>query len=84
MADRDSRVFPVVLRILYLLLAAAVTWVLVVGVNYYTTPLAERPHHPDFRTLRPAGTVGASWACTSNTRMAAGCTPRSRSRGWSR
>jgi hypothetical protein len=28
------------------------------GFSFYTTPYVERPHHPDYRALRPAGTRG--------------------------
>ncbi len=58
MAAGSTRGFRIVLRFSYLLLAAAITWLLVVGIDYYSLPLDLRPHHPDFRSLRPAGTVG--------------------------
>jgi hypothetical protein len=58
MAVAHARAFRIVLRICYLLLAAAITWLLVAGIDYYSQPLDQRPHHPDFRSLRPAGTVG--------------------------
>ena len=58
MAVAQVRAFRIVLRISYLLLAAAITWLLVAGIDYYSLPLDQRPHHPDFRSLRPAGTVG--------------------------
>lgn len=31
---------------------------LVDGYSYYTTPFSERPHHADYRELRPAGSRG--------------------------
>jgi hypothetical protein len=38
--------------------AVVVAWVVWTGSDFYSTPLAERPHHEDFRSLRPAGRVG--------------------------
>lgn len=58
MAVAHARAFRIVLRISYLLLATSLTWLFVAGIDYYSLPLDQRPHHPDFRSLRPAGTVG--------------------------
>lgn len=58
MADRRNRVHSVILVILSLAAAGLVAWVLWTGSDYYTTSLAERPHHEDFRAMRPAGRVG--------------------------
>jgi len=58
MADGRGRVHSVILVILSLAAAGLVAWVLWTGSDYYTTSLAERPHHEDFRAMRPAGRVG--------------------------
>ena len=58
MADGHNRVHSVVLVILSLATAGLIAWVLWTGSDYYTTPLVERPHHEDFRAMRPAGRVG--------------------------
>ena len=41
-----------------LAVALLVAWVVWTGSDYYATALAERPHHDDFRAMRPAGRVG--------------------------
>jgi len=46
------------LTILSLATAALVGWVLWTGAGFFSTPLAERPHHEDFRDFRPAGRIG--------------------------
>jgi hypothetical protein len=47
-----------VLVLLGTCVAVLVAWTLTGGWDFYRTALAERPHHPDFRTFRPAGRVG--------------------------
>lgn len=44
--------------IIYLVALLVIAWLVADGFSYYTTPFAERPHHPDYRSLRPAGTRG--------------------------
>ena len=58
MAKRDDVVHGTILWILGLATAVLVVWVVWEGRDYYLTPLAERPHHEDFRDFRPAGRVG--------------------------
>lgn len=58
MENGSRKVHSAVLVILGLAAAALVGWVLWNGTGYYTTALEERPHHGDFRSLRPAGQVG--------------------------
>jgi hypothetical protein len=43
---------------LYLVSLALIAWLMIGGFSYYTTPYSERPHHPDYRELRPAGHRG--------------------------
>jgi len=47
-----------IIGILTLATVLLVGWTLLGGWDYYGTSLAERPHHPDFREFRPAGSVG--------------------------
>lgn len=46
------------LTLFYLLALAVVAWLIYDGYSYYSTPYTDRPHHEDYRTLRPAGTRG--------------------------
>jgi len=58
MADRNNSIHSVILVTMSLAVAGLIAWVLWTGSDYYTTPLKERPHHEDFRAMRPAGRVG--------------------------
>jgi hypothetical protein len=58
LAKHEDRIHGVILGVLTLVVAAAVAWVLWQGLDFYRTPLDERPHHEDFRALRPAGRIG--------------------------
>ncbi|MEW6410932.1 MAG: hypothetical protein AB1483_00505 [Candidatus Zixiibacteriota bacterium] len=39
------------------------------GWSYYTTPYTDRPHHPDYRSLRPAGSTGVVLGIVGATMM---------------
>ncbi len=43
---------------IYLISICLLTWLFVDGASYYLTPYNERPFHPDYRELRPAGSRG--------------------------
>lgn len=43
---------------IYLISFGVLIWFFVDGASYYLTPYIERPHHPDYRELRPAGSRG--------------------------
>lgn len=47
--------FKIFLRIFYLISFVVYFYYLVEGYGYYKTPYQERPHHEDYRNLRPAG-----------------------------
>ncbi|HEX7151596.1 MAG TPA: hypothetical protein VF618_08930 [Thermoanaerobaculia bacterium] len=51
----------VVLALLYAVAFAALAHYLTEGWDYYRTPLIERPHHPQFWSLKPAGTLGRAF-----------------------
>jgi hypothetical protein len=55
---RRVTTFDVVLRLLYVISTAVVLWLVVDGLAYYRTPLADRPHQDAYRLLRPAGMRG--------------------------
>lgn len=46
------------LWVIYTVSLALLAWFLIEGYSYYSTPYIERPHHEDYRSLRPAGTTG--------------------------
>ncbi|HEY0143966.1 MAG TPA: hypothetical protein VGF48_23975 [Thermoanaerobaculia bacterium] len=50
-----------VLAILYLVAFAALAHYLTEGWSYYRTPLIERPHHPQFWSLKPGGSLGKAF-----------------------
>ena len=52
---RKPRVFPATLAALLIALAALLAYR---GWSFYQLPLIERPDHPDFRVLRPSGSIG--------------------------
>lgn len=58
MAKRDDVLHSTVLWVMGLVTAVLVVWVVWEGRDYYLTPLADRPHHEDFRDFRPAGRIG--------------------------
>jgi hypothetical protein len=43
---------------IYLISFGLLAWFFIEGFSYYTTPFVDRPHHPDYRALRPAGSAG--------------------------
>ncbi|MGB5107465.1 MAG: hypothetical protein WBP29_03895 [Candidatus Zixiibacteriota bacterium] len=49
------------LVILYVVTLIAIVYCLIAGFNYYNTPYTERPHHEDYRQLRPAGSRGIAY-----------------------
>lgn len=58
MATRSGSVHNVILFLLITATAALVAWSVYTGWDFYTTAYGDRPHHEDFRTMRPAGFVG--------------------------
>lgn len=57
-AEKRPRSSKAIAWIIYLLAIAAIVWLIADGYSYYSTPYIERPHHPDYRALKPAGTRG--------------------------
>ncbi len=58
METRNARVHTAVLAVFSVAVAVLVGWTVWNGWDYFTTGMAERPHHPDFREFRAAGRVG--------------------------
>lgn len=57
--SRGTRsIHTTILTVMSLATAALVAWVVFVGWDFYATAFADRPHHEDFRIMRPAGLVG--------------------------
>ena len=54
----SERSFRIVLDALYLASAAVVLWLLWAGAGFFLTPYQDRPQHPDYLPLRPAGSWG--------------------------
>jgi hypothetical protein len=52
-----DRFHTVTVALLSLAVAVLAAWALGHGLDYYATPFADRPHHPDFRAFRSAGDV---------------------------
>jgi len=50
--------FQVALVVSYTLTGLALVFLAVRGLSYYTTPMGQRPFHPDYGLLRPAGNLG--------------------------
>lgn len=58
MASHRSSFSRVLFAACLLLALGGLAWLTVRGWSYYTTPLIERPRHPDYWTLKPGGTWG--------------------------
>ncbi len=58
MASRSNSVHNTIIVLLTLATAALVAWVIYTGWDFYGTAYGDRPHHEDFRALRPAGFIG--------------------------
>lgn len=85
-ADRAVRIRRRLKAIVYFV--SFVIWLalLVDGYSYYTTPYLERPHHEDYRDLRPAGSRGLLFGIVGASMMVLmlGYTLRKRFQGLSR
>jgi hypothetical protein len=57
------------LWLVWLISLALLIWCVVDGFSYYSTPYVERPHHPDYREFRPAGTLGLLYGYTGSAMM---------------
>ncbi len=67
--DRSATRWRIFWGIVYFLAAVAIVWFFVHGHSYYSTPLADRPHHPDYRQLRPAGMTGLGYGVVGSVMM---------------
>lgn len=61
--------FKIFLRLLYAVSLVLYCYLLWDGLSYYQTPLIERPHSPEYRTLRPAGDIGQGYGVAGATMM---------------
>lgn len=60
---------PVITATIYSISLAVILALFVYGYSYYTTPLKERPHHSDYRELRPAGKLGLIYGIIGSAMM---------------
>jgi len=58
MARGSGSIHNILLFLLSLATALLVAWVVYTGWDFYATAYTDRPHHEDFRALRPAGFIG--------------------------
>jgi hypothetical protein len=58
---RSSSAHRILVWGIYLISFGVFAWFLREGWSYYLTPYMERPHHADYRLLRPAGTYGLAY-----------------------
>ncbi len=56
--NRRVPYFKRVLIVLYILALGTFLFFLIRGSTYYSAPYSERPFHPDYRALKPAGSTG--------------------------
>lgn len=54
---------------IYLISFAVLGWYFVHGFSYYMTPYAQRPHHPQYGQLRPAGSLGLAFGIAGSAMM---------------
>ena len=50
--------FQFILIFIYIVAFSIIFFFLLSGTDFYLTTIMERPHHPDYRSLRPAGLKG--------------------------
>jgi hypothetical protein len=56
--EKKSNGFRIALIILYTIAIIIILYYLIDGFSYYKVSISERPHHADYRNLRPAGNRG--------------------------
>jgi len=61
--------FQITLTLLYLISFAFLVYFIITGSNFYLTSLMERPHHPGYRSLRPAGIIGHGFGVVGSLMM---------------
>jgi len=69
MARQAHKVF---ISFLLLLAAAALVLPLLHGLDYYVTPLVERPFHPQYEDLKPSGHIGHGYGIVGSIMIVAG------------
>jgi len=69
MSDSGNRRRRLLLSALYVVSLALLCWFAADGYSYYSTAYSERPHHQDYRQLRPAGTTGLLYGYAGSAMM---------------
>lgn len=67
--SRKTSLLDVILIILYLVSFSIYVYFLITGTDFYSTSLREQPHHPDYRSLRPAGMIGHAFGVIGSAMM---------------
>jgi hypothetical protein len=67
--DKKQVTHKVIVWTLYLCSFGLLAWFFIDGYSFYTTPIAERVHHADYRTLRSAGNQGLIFGYVGATMM---------------
>jgi len=57
-AKQKRNWFSVLLMLLYIISFLILAYYFIHGIDFYTTSLAERPHHTDYRHWKPGGIIG--------------------------
>ena len=68
-SKKNKTAFHYVLVSLYTILITLFLFFLVQGLEYYLTPISQRPHHPEFRVLKPAGQLGLRFGIVGTVMM---------------
>lgn len=67
--SRSSHARAILVWSIYLISFGLIVWFFIQGYSYYLTPYAQRPHHPDYRLLRPAGVRGLAYGIIGSAMM---------------
>ncbi len=54
----EGKGHPVIRTLIYTISLGIILLLFLRGLDYYLTPVVERPYHLDYRDLRPAGQLG--------------------------
>ncbi len=67
--EKKRDLFKIFLTILYVVSLAIYGYFVFQGIQFYRTPYSERPYHPDYRVLRPAGFQGHGFGILGSAMM---------------
>lgn len=67
--EKKRDLFKIFLMVLYVISLAIYGYFVFEGLQFYRTPYAERPYHPDYRAFRPAGFQGHGFGILGSAMM---------------